>query len=154
MKSKGSLTNQEVLLKLQHYCAYQDRCHEEVRSKLMELSVYGDDLEEIMALLIEENYLNEERFARSFARGKFRLKQWGRIKIKQELKARQISDYCIRKGLEEISEEDYLMSIRFLIHKKLNRENTFNQTKQKTAQYLIRKGYEAHLVWEIIHEYP
>ncbi len=152
MKKQGSLTKQEVLLKLQHYCVYQDRCHQEVRSKLLELSVYGDDLEEIMALLVEENYLNEERFARSFARGKFRVKQWGRIKIKQQLKARQISDYCIKKGLEEILEEDYLASIRLLISKKLN-EDTSNEARQKVAQYLIRKGYETHMVWKTLDEY-
>lgn len=152
MKKQGSLTKQEALLKLQHYCVYQDRCHQEVRSKLLELSVYGDDLEEIMALLVEENYLNEERFARSFARGKFRVKQWGRIKIKQQLKARQISDYCIKKGLEEILEEDYLASIRLLVSKKLN-EDTSNEARQKVAQYLIRKGYETHMVWETLDEY-
>ncbi len=152
MKKQGSLTKQEALLKLQRYCTYQDRCHQEVRSKLLELSIYGDDLEEIMAYLVEENYLNEERFARSFARGKFKMKQWGRIKIRQQLKARQISDYCIKKGLEEILEEDYLASIHLLVSKKLN-QDTSDEAKQKVAQYLIRKGYETQLVWETLNRY-
>ncbi len=152
MKKQGSSSKQEALLKLQRYCVYQDRCHQEVRSKLLEMSIYGDDLEEIMACLVEENYLNEERFARSFARGKFKMKQWGRIKIRQQLKARQISDYCIKKGLEEILEEDYLANIRLLVSKKLN-QDTSDQAKQKVAQYLIRKGYETHLVWETLNKY-
>jgi regulatory protein len=152
LKKQGSLTKQEALLKLQRYCTYQDRCHQEVRSKLLELSIYGDDLEEIMAYLVEENYLNEERFARSFARGKFKMKQWGRIKIRQQLKARQISDYCIKKGLEEILEEDYLASIHLLVSKKLN-QDTSDEAKQKVAQYLIRKGYETQLVWETLNKY-
>ena len=108
-----------ALQKMQRYCAFQERCHSEVRQKLLELSVYGDTLEEIIAELIADNYLNEERFARSYARGKFRTKAWGRNRIKQELKMRRVSEYCIRKGLEEIEEDDYLATLEKVIHKKL-----------------------------------
>ena len=88
----------DILIKMQRYCDYQERCHQEVRSKLIRMQVYGEELEQIMAILIEEDLLNEERFARSFARGRHRIKAWGRHRITRELKKRQISDYCIRKG--------------------------------------------------------
>jgi regulatory protein len=142
-----------ALLKLQRYCAYQERCHQEVRSKLIEISVYGDLLEEIMAELISENYLNEERFARSYARGKFRTRSWGRIRIQQELKMRKVSDYCIRKGMEEIDEETYLETLKKIIAKKLaelHEEDNFT-ARQKAAQYAMRKGYESDLIWVIIN---
>ena len=141
-----------ALQKMQRYCAFQERCHSEVRQKLLELSVYGDTLEEIIAELIADNYLNEERFARSYARGKFRTKAWGRNRIKQELKMRRVSEYCIRKGLEEIEEDDYLATLEKVIHKKLEElrgEDLFT-AQQKTAQYAMRKGYESELIWQVI----
>ena len=141
-----------ALQKMQRYCAFQERCHSEVRQKLLELSVYGDTLEEIIAELIADNYLNEERFARSYARGKFRTKAWGRNRIKQELKMRRVSEYCIRKGLEEIEEEDYLATLEKVIHKKLEelRNEDLFTAQQKTAQYAMRKGFESELIWQVI----
>ena len=100
------VSKEEALAKIQRYCAYQVRCHQEVRTRLLDMGVYADWLEEIIVQLIEENFLNEERFARSFARGKFRIKQWGRNRIRQELKKRNISAYCIRMAMEEIEEQD------------------------------------------------
>lgn len=143
----------EIFDKLKHYCAYQERCHQEVRQKLLELKVYGDDLENIILLLIEENYLNEERFAQLFSGGKFRMKGWGKVKIRQELKARQISEYCINKGLKEINEEDYLEKLKDLKEKKELTEKEKNPIlrKKKIAQYLISKGYESDLVWRILN---
>ncbi len=143
----------EIFDKLKHYCAYQERCHQEVRQKLLELKVYGDDLENIILLLIEENYLNEERFAQLFSGGKFRMKGWGKVKIRQELKARQISEYCINKGLKEINEEDYLEKLKDLKEKKELTEKEKNPIlrKKKIAQYLISKGYESDLVWGILN---
>jgi regulatory protein len=141
-----------ALQKMQRYCAFQERCHSEVRQKLIEISVYGDTLEEIIAELIADNYLNEERFARAYARGKFRTKSWGRNRIKQELQMRRVSDYCIRKGMEEIDEEDYLATLEKVISKKLEElrgEDHFT-AQQKTAQYAMRKGYESELIWRII----
>ena len=111
------MTKLEALKKLQKYCAYQDRCHQEVRSKLLDLGIYGDDLENVMVELIEENFLNEERFARSYARGKFRIKKWGKVRILRELKQRQISAYCIRKGMEKLKKKN---TKKFLI--KLSRK--------------------------------
>ncbi|MBX2876256.1 MAG: RecX family transcriptional regulator, partial [Saprospiraceae bacterium] len=144
-KPKKYISATDALKKLQRYCAYQDRCHAEVRSKLLDLGVYGDTLEEIMAELITDNFLNEERFARSYARGKFNIKKWGRIRIKQELKKRKITDYCIRKGMEEIEEEDYEKTLHQLIEKKASQmEDAFSfQNKAKIATYLIRRGFES-----------
>ena len=141
-----------ALQKMQRYCAFQERCHSEVRQKLIEISARGDTLEEIIAELIADNYLNEERFARAYARGKFRTKSWGRNRIKQELQMRRVSDYCIRKGLEEIEEEDYLATLEKVIAKKLEElrgEDHFT-AQQKTAQYAMRKGYESELIWRTI----
>ena len=111
-------SKEEALDKLQRYCAYQDRCHQEVRSKLLDLGIYGEDLEEIIVQLISDNFLNEERFARSYARGKFRIKRWGRNRIWQELQKRQISDYCLRKAMEEIDEAEYQKTLWELLEKK------------------------------------
>lgn len=151
---KKHISPDEALKKLQRYCAYQDRCHQEVRSKLLDLGIRGYDVENIMAELIADNFLNEERFARSYVRGKFRVKKWGRIRIKQELKKRHISAYCQKKGLTEIDEEDYQNTIYQLIEKKDNllKEENIYQRKQKLAAYIIRKGYESNLVWAAINE--
>ncbi len=146
-----SFTKDLALQKLQRYCAYQDRCHQEVRSKLLELKVFGDDLEEIIAELISDNFLNEERFARSFVRGKFKMKGWGRNKITMHLKAKKVSSYCIKKGLEEIEEADYRNKIEELLTKKfasLKEEDNFIR-RNKTARFVIQRGFEPNLVWEI-----
>ena len=148
------ISQDEALQKLQRYCAYQDRCHQEVRSKLLKLGIYGDELEEIIVSLIEEKFLDEERFARSFARGKFRIKQWGRLRIVRELKRKDISAYCLKKALEEIEEEKYLSTLREVIDKKdrLLRETNPFKRKQKLAQHAIRRGYEPALVWAVLKE--
>lgn len=151
-KQKIYISKEEALAKLQRYCAYQDRCHQEVRTKLLELGVYGDVLEEIIAELIGDNFLNEERFARSYARGKFRIRKWGKQKIKQELQVRRVSKYCIRKGLEEIEDQEYEQTLEQLIVKKwktLKEKNLF-QKKAKIAKYLLQKGYEGDLIWAFL----
>jgi len=150
----SQITPEEALGKLQKYCAYQDRCHKEVRSKLLDLEIYGHDLEDIMATLISDNFLNEERFAQSFARGKFRIKKWGRIKIKIELKRKNISEYCLKKGLAEIDEDEYIKTIYELIEKKQRTVKGKNdyEKKGKVAKYLMRKGYESYLVWECLKD--
>ena len=151
-KEKKYLSKADALTKLQHYCAYQDRCHQEVRSKLLDLGIYGDDLEEIIVDLIQENFLNEERYARSFARGKFRMKKWGRNRIKRELKMRAISDYCIRKAMSEIEEEDYVNVLEEILNKKINSIKETNEyaRNNKLAKYAISRGFESNLVWEEI----
>ena len=152
---KKYISQEEALDKLQRYCAYQDRCHQEVRQKLYDMGVYGDVANEIIADLITENFLNEERFARSYARGKFRMKKWGKAKIKLELKRRNISTYCIKKAMEELEEFDYDDTLLNLLEKKYARikePNTFKK-RGKLALYAIGKGYESKLVWQMIKEH-
>ena len=154
MEKRKRLDKSEALKKLQRYCAYQDRCHQEVRTKLIELGVYGMDLEEVMTELIADNFLNEERFAKSFAGGKFRIKKWGRTRIVRELKRRNISAYCIRKAMEEIEEEDYLKTLEAVLHKKrpsIKLNDPFKRNA-RLAQYVINRGFEPGLVWTIIKE--
>ena len=149
---KKYITREEALKKLQRYCAYQDRCHQEVRSKLLDLGIYHDDLEEIIVELIQDNFLNEERYARSFARGKFRIKSWGRNRITQELKKRKVSAYCIKKAMEEIEETDYLEKLETLLLKRSAQIKEPDPWKKRTklAQFAIRKGFESQLVFDTI----
>lgn len=138
---------------IQHYCAYQERCHSEVRYKLIELGFRGSELEEAMASLIADDFLNEERFARSYSSGKFRIKQWGKRKIVQALKQKRVSDYCIRKGLQAIDEEEYYHILSLLADKKweeLRGEKMIWIRKQKVQRYLLQKGYEPELISEIL----
>ncbi len=148
----GALTKEQALQKLKHYCAYQERCHREVKEKLYNLGVWKKDHDEIIATLIEENYLNEERFAIAFAGGKFRIKQWGRVKIKYELKQKQVSDYCIKKALKQIDEEEYLKVLDKLAKEKYAslKSEQYLVRKKKTMDYLFRRGFEAELVNESI----
>lgn len=150
---QGRLTRDQALTRMQKYCTYQDRCHAEVRRKLIDLGVYGDDLEEVMAELISDNFLNEERFARSFARGKFRMKSWGRVRIMSELRARQVSEYCMRKALEEIPEDEYFTTANRVILQRLGAETELNpfKRKAKVAAYAVRRGYELELIWKILN---
>lgn len=150
--TKKYTSKADALVKLQRYCAYQDRCHQEVRSKLIEIGCYGQDLEDVMASLIEDKFLDEERFARSFARGKFRMKQWGRNRIQQELKMRKISDYCIRKAMEEIKEGEYLSTLKEVLEKRASQiaETDDFTRKGKLAQYAMSRGFEADLIWQIL----
>jgi regulatory protein len=115
---KNSFTLEEAQKRLEHYCAYQERCHYEVEQKLRELNMISSAQEIIITKLLGENYLNETRFSQSFARGKFRIKKWGKVRIIRELKARRISDYNIKKGLREISDEDYNESFFTLFEKR------------------------------------
>ncbi len=152
MKSRKYISTEQALAKLQRYCVYQDRCHKEVRSKLLDLGIYGEDLEFVIVELIKDNFLNEERYACSFARGKHRIKKWGRVKIRQELWKRNISDYCMKKAMQEIEEEDYLETLEQLLTKKaaLLREKDIFKKRTKLANYAIQKGYESQLIWESI----
>ena len=148
MAFKSPLTKEQALQKLKHYCAYQERCHSEVKEKLYSLGVWKKDHDGIIATLIQENYLNEERFAIAFAGGKWRIKQWGRVKIRYELKQRQVSDYCIKKALKQIGEEEYLEVLNRLAGEKyasLKHEQHFVR-KKKTLVYLVQKGFEPELV--------
>jgi len=136
-------TYEEALAKLQRFCAYQERCHNEVRTKLLEIKCYGDTLEEVITALIQEDFLNEQRFAESFTSGKYRLKSWGRNKIKLELKKKYVSAYCIRKGLASIDEEEYLETLERTLRKYQHRYkhlDTFH-LRGKLFKYGTNKGY-------------
>ncbi|MFZ1328105.1 MAG: regulatory protein RecX [Chitinophagaceae bacterium] len=149
---KKYLTKEQAWQKLKHYCAYQERCHSEVKEKLYQLGVWKKEHDEIIASLIEENYLNEERFAVAYAGGHFRIKQWGRIKIKYELKQKQVSEYSIKKALKQIEDEEYGKVLEKLAREKYAalKKEQFLVRKKKTADYLVSKGYEADLVNTIL----
>lgn len=136
------------------YCAFQERCQQEVRDKLYLWGLHKDDAETIIAELISDGFINEERFARAFAGGKFRIKKWGRIKIVNELKQKNISDYCIRKALEEIDNRDYIRVLKEIIKKKTKKKTDGNKFKKfgKVAAYVVSRGYESEIVWEIIRD--
>ena len=141
-------TPQQSLPKAKYFCSYQERCHSEVKEKLYSFGLKKHDVELLISQLIEEDYLNEERFAQQFAGGKFRTKQWGRIKIKHELKQKNITDYIIKKAMKEINEEDYNKALQKLLTTKwraLAKEQYINR-QVKTTNYLIQKGYEPSLI--------
>ena len=146
------LTKEQALQKLKHYCAYQERCHSEVKEKLFALGVRMKDHDEITAKLIEENYLNEERFAIAFAGGRFRIKQWGRVKIKYELKQKQVSDYSIKKALKQIDEDEYLELLKKLAKQKYDslKSDQYLVRRKKTMDYLMQRGFEGDLVREVV----
>ncbi len=150
MFNRKQLTKEQALQKAKHYCGYQERSHIEVKEKLYSFGLYKQQVEELLSQLIEENYLNEERFAIQFAGGRFRMKQWGRVKIKYELKQKRVSEYCIKKALKEIDEEDYLRTLQTLTAKKwatIKGEGVNHYVKlSKTTDYLLQKGYEADLI--------
>ncbi len=153
MIQQQKLTPKQALQKIKHYCAYQERCHAEVKEKLYGFGLYQKEVEPIISTLIEENYLNEERFAIAFAGGHFRTKQWGRVKIKYQLKQKQVSEYCIKKALKIIDEDDYLQILQKLFDQKLKtlkgEKNIFIK-KRKLQDFLMQKGFETDLVRELL----
>jgi regulatory protein len=148
MTWKKNYSKEQLLQKLKHYCAYQERAQQEVKEKLFSLGASRIQRDEIMVALIEENYLNEERFAVAYAGGKWRIQQWGRTKIKYELKQRQISDYCIRKALAQIDDESYLKVLEKLL---LDKYGTLKNLqwiarKKRTMDHAVSRGFESSLV--------
>lgn len=149
------LTPQQAKQKIEHYCAYQERSHQEVRDKLYGLGLHRNDVEEIITNLITDGFLNEERFAKAFAGGKFRIKKWGRIKISHALESKGVSKNCVRIGLKEIDEVDYIATLRELLKEKSCREQTDSKIyvhRDRLSRYAIQKGYEPELVWKEIRE--
>lgn len=148
------LTPAEAKGKIQRYCAYQERSHQEVKNKLFEYGLYSDDVDSLLTDLITDGFLNEERYAKAFAGGKFRMKKWGRIKIVNALEAQGLSTNCIKIGLKEIDSEDYISTLRQVLQKKgaeVEEENIFAK-RDKISKYAIQKGYEPELVWNILKE--
>jgi regulatory protein len=153
MASK-TLTPQQAREKIRRYCAYQERAHQEVRDKLYAFGLYRDDVDEILSELISENFLNEERFARAYAGGKFRMKKWGRIKITEGLSARGVSSNCIRLALTEIDDADYRDTLQKLLEEKQStlQVNDRFVLRDRLSRYVIQKGYEPDLVWSVLRE--
>ena len=144
LSRRQQLTPSQALRKAERYCAYQDRCHQEVKRKLYDLGLYGEDVDQVMAQLIQDKYLDEERFARSYARGKFKMKKWGKQRIERELKSRRVSAYCIRKGLSEIEDEAYFETLETLMRKRLARKGEGLHPyalKGLLVDHGLRKGY-------------
>ncbi|GAB3167267.1 regulatory protein RecX [Telluribacter humicola] len=145
-----------ILQKAASYCAYQERTQDEVRKRLQKWGVWGDEADEIIAELISMKYLSEERFAKTYAGGKFRVKNWGRLKIKQELSRRGLTDYNIRQGMAEINDEAYAKALDELLSKKLTAlrrtETDPLKLKQKLVRFALGKGYESDLVWRTIEK--
>jgi regulatory protein len=141
--------------KIKHYCGYQERSHAEVKEKLYSFGLRKAEVEQLISQMIEENYLNEERYAVAFAGGHFRMKQWGRTKIKYELKQKGVSEYSIKKALKEIDEDDYEKTFRSLADAKLktlkSEQNIFTK-KKKLQNYLVGKGYEFDLIGKVVNE--
>lgn len=151
--SFSTFTPEQSVQKIKQYCAYQERCHSEVRDKLYSFGLRRTEVEEIISGLISENYLNEERFAIHYAGGKFRMKQWGKNKIKQALKFKQISDYCINKALKEIDVKEYEKTFQKLAEQKLktlkSEKNIFIK-KRKLQDFLMQKGFENMFIHELL----
>lgn len=143
-------TIKEAIQKLEHFCAYQERCHAEVISKLYSLKMSPEEIDFIVVQLIDNNFLNETRFACSFARGKHRIKHWGKIRITNELKMKQISSTNITLALKEISPEEYEITFDQLSERcwnNLQEKNTLKKRK-KFCDYMLRRGYESFLVYD------
>ncbi|HLP32948.1 MAG TPA: regulatory protein RecX [Bacteroidia bacterium] len=151
-ESTKAYTFSQFCEKARKYCAYQERCHKELRTKLFELGADSELVEQVITKMIEENFLHEERFAKAFAGGKFRQKQWGKNKIVQELKMRQISPYCIKIALMEIPDDDYLATLRKEVEKRMGQKKNINNryVLHKIAKQLVSKGFESDMVWKML----
>ncbi len=151
---KPKLSPKEALIKIQSYCAYQERSHKEVKNKLFEYGLYASGVDELISTLIVDGFLNEERFARAFAGGKFRIKKWGRLKIQQELEMLGLTKRNIAIGLKEIYPSDYSKTLKLLIKKKSVQTTESNSFKKRNlvARFVIGKGYEPEIAWEMVKE--
>jgi regulatory protein len=153
MQQKKSFTVDELQKKMEYYCVYQDRCHQEVERKMTEYQLIPEAKEKILLHLMQHNFLNEERFSRSFARGKFRIKNWGKQRIVRELKNKNISNYNIKSALKEINEDEYLQTIYRITENRNNSitEKNIYKRKKKLQDFLLRKGYEYDLIFKTVN---
>ena len=151
-KPKKIYDKKSAKVKIEQYCAYQERSQQEVRDKLYDMGLHQKEVEELISELVVDNFLNEERFAITYARGKFRIKHWGKIKIKQSLKLKRVSDYCIKKALKEIDGDEYLEVLKKVMIKKAEKVKDKDPyiPKNKIAQYLASRGFEQDLIWDIL----
>ncbi|WP_268848193.1 regulatory protein RecX [Flavobacterium aestivum] len=148
------MTIKEAIQKIEHFCAYQERCHEEVVSKLWSMKMNSGEIDQIIVHLIEHNFLNETRFACSFARGKHRIKHWGKIRITNELKVRKIGQNLINLALKEISPEEYIATFEDLAERnwKSMSENDLLKKRKKFCDYMLRRGFESNLIYDKVRE--
>lgn len=153
-KSGKVYTISQAFEKAAKYCAIQDRCQSELKTKLLSWGLNTHEADEVLVILISEGYVNDERFAKSYVRGKFNQSKWGKIKIENGLKAKQISSYCIQIAIQEIEETRYLYTLKELSFKKWKLESALPIKKrvEKTARFLISRGFESHLVWDEINK--
>ena len=153
MKSQKSYTVEEAKRAIERYCVYLERCHKEIEQNLRSYNMIPEVCQHIIVHLIDHNFLNEERFAKSFARGKFNIKKWGKQRITRELRFRDISDYNIKSALKEISEENYLSTFHSLAEKKLESLTETNKfkKKKKLSDYLLYRGWESSLVYDKVN---
>lgn len=148
--SQDTYTVEQATRAIERYCAYQERCHKDVEDKLKSMGMIQLAIDEIIPHLIHHKFLNETRYAASFARGKFRIKKWGRQRIVRELKIKGLNERTIKIGLKEISEEDYVMVFDTLSRKRLQQltsETDKYKKRKKLADYLLYRGWESHLVY-------
>lgn len=148
------LTTKQIESKLQYYCSYQDRCHKEVIEKLKTFNIRSNESNEIISNLIKDNYLNESRFSENFVRGKFKIKNWGKVRIVRELKQRNISRYNINLGLKEIDSQEYQNKFDEIFENKLSSLDNLNKIikKKKIISYLLYRGWESNLIYSKINE--
>src|SRR5690606_37813600 len=154
MLSKKSYTVDEALKRMEHYCSYQERCHKEVIQKLRSMSMIPEAIDHIVVKLIHDDFLNEERYAKAFVSGKFRIKKWGKQRLTRELKQKDIGKMLITLALQSISDHDYLETFHALAEKKaesIKETNVFKKRKN-LADYLLYRGWESHLVYDKVNE--
>lgn len=154
MISNKTYTVEEALLKLQNYCSYQERSHQEVRQKLIGMRMIPEAIDNIIVHLLEHNFLNEERFAKTFVSGKFRIKKWGRRRLTLELKKKNVSKFNINQALSEINEIEYIETFNALAENKFKNISETNKLKKKKklADYLLYRGWESHLVYDKVNQ--
>ena len=147
-------TVEEALSKLQNYCSYQERCHQEVRRKLVSMRMIPEAIDQIIVALLDHNFLNEERFAKAYVRGKFRIKKWGRRRLTLELKKKEIGIFNINQAISQINELDYLEVFNDLSESRLSfiKESNKLKKRKKLADYLLYRGWESHLVYQRVSE--
>jgi len=150
-RNSESISPEKARLKIFRYCSYQERSHGEVRQKLFSYGMNQGEVDTIITELITAGFLNEERFAKAFAGGKFRMKKWGRLRIQNELEFKGLTRNCIKSGMQEINEQDYRETLHIILNKKaqaLKRIENDYERRDKIANYAIQKGFEPELVWE------
>ena len=153
-KSKKFISGTEAYSKITKWCAYQERAQQEVRDKLYDFGLHKEEVEQLLTRIISEGFVNEERFAISFANGKLNQLGWGRVKIRYALKAKKVSDYCIKKAINSLDENKYIQILEDTFHKrnKMEKEKHPLKRKYKLMSYLASRGFEQDLIATIIKE--